>query len=253
MSESPVAIVTGGAQGIGAAISIELLKKNYKICVADVQLSKAEAFVNEQRLVYGKENIIACFCDVTKEADYKQVFDLTLRTFHKIDVLVNNAGIIREQEPQTVVEVNLMGPIFGCLTALKYMGKSKGGRGGIVINTASIAGFVPIADVPVYVASKHGVVGLTRSYGTQYHFDKDGIIFAALCPSFTRTELVLESRNNTVRCDNDFSKRSDLMSTEHVAKGVIKLLEDKINGSALAVTPEGYDYVEVQELKNVHV
>lgn len=252
MSEFPVAIVTGGAQGIGAAISIELLKKNYKVCVGDIQVSKAKEFVKEQQLIYGKENIIECLCDVTKETDYKNIFDLTLATFHRIDVLINNAGIIREQDPQKVIEVNLMGPIFGCLTAIKHMGKSNGGKGGIVINTASIAGFLPIPDIPVYVASKHGVVGLTRSYGTPYHFDKEGITFSALCPSFTETELVMKSKSNTVGSD-DFSKREDLMSTEYVAKGVLKLLEDKINGSTLAVNPVEYEYIELQKLKNVIV
>ncbi|GFR22663.1 15-hydroxyprostaglandin dehydrogenase [Trichonephila clavata] len=252
MSESPVAIITGGAQGIGAAITIELLKENYKVCVADIQEKKAEEFVKEQQNAYGQDNIIVTFCDVTKEADYKRIFDLTLTTFQRVDVLINNAGIIREQDPKKVIEVNLMGPILGCLAAIKYMGKSKGGKGGIVINTASVAGFLPIADIPIYVASKHGVVGLTRSYGTKYHFDKDGIIFCALCPSFTETELVMKSKSNTVGSD-DFSKRKDLMSTEYVAKGVLKLLKDKINGSTLVVNPVEYEYIGIQKLKNVKV
>ncbi|GFU02239.1 3-beta-hydroxycholanate 3-dehydrogenase [Nephila pilipes] len=140
MSESPVAIVTGGAQGLGAAICIELLKTGYKVCIADVQEVKAKEFLKEQQPVYGKENIITSFCDVTKESDFKEVFDLTLKTFHRVDVLVNNAGILNEHEPQKVTDVNLVGTIYGCRMAFKYMGRSNGGNGGFVINTASLAG-----------------------------------------------------------------------------------------------------------------
>ncbi|GBM09079.1 15-hydroxyprostaglandin dehydrogenase [NAD(+)] [Araneus ventricosus] len=150
-----------------------------------------------------------------------------------------------------MLDINLLGPIIGCQTALKYMGKSNGGNGGIVINTASIAGFLPFAEIPVYVASKHGVVGLTKSYGMPFHFERDEVIFNALCPSFSNTSLV-ESSNKTLNPEADFSKRPNLMSPEYVAKGAMKLLEDKINGSTLVITHDGYMYVGIQEeLKNV--
>ncbi|GIY47625.1 15-hydroxyprostaglandin dehydrogenase [Caerostris darwini] len=246
MPNSPAAIVTGGAQGLGAAIVIELLKKEYRICIADVQESTLNEFAEEQKNIYGKENIITATCDVTKESDYTRIFDLTLKTFSKIDLLVNNAGIIREQEPHKVLDVNLMGPINGCKTALKYMGKSNGGTGGMVINTASIAGFLPIASIPVYVASKHGVIGLTRSFGRPYHLEKDAVIFTAICPSFIRTKL-LNSIDDTLVSGLDFSQRTELMSPEYVAKAVLKLLEDKINGSTLLVTSDRYQYIGVQQ------
>ncbi|GFY66817.1 15-hydroxyprostaglandin dehydrogenase [Trichonephila inaurata madagascariensis] len=226
MSNAPVAIVTGGAQGLGAAICIELLKTGYKVCVADVQEEKAKEFVKEQEPVY-------------------EVFDLTLEKFHRVDLLVNNAGILNEYEPQKVMDINLVGTIYGCRVALKYMGKSSGGSGGFVINTASIAGILPASALPVYVASKHGVVGLTRSYGLPYHFERDGVTFAALCPSFINTDLL--KTPVTLKEGQDFSKRTDLMSPEYVAKGVSKLLEDKINGSTLVVSLDGYHYIDIPE------
>ncbi|CAL1292576.1 unnamed protein product [Larinioides sclopetarius] len=251
MSNSPVAIVTGGAQGLGAAICIELLKKEYRVCIADIQESKAKQFADEQKHIYGKENIMAMSCDVTKESDYARIFDQTLATFHRVDVLVNNAGILTEVELRKMLDINLLGPIIGCQTALKYMGKSNGGNGGIVINTASVAGLLPFAEIPVYVASKHGVVGLTRSYGMPFHFERDEVTFVALCPSFINT-ILLETRNKTLNPEVDFSKRSNLLSPEYVAKGAMKLLEDKINGSTLVVSHDGYMYVGIQEeMKNV--
>ncbi|CAL1292587.1 unnamed protein product [Larinioides sclopetarius] len=246
MSDSFVAIVTGGAQGIGAAICKELLKKGYRICVADIQESKAEEFAKEQQRIYCEENVKAVRCDVTKESDYAKLFEQTLEHFKRVDVLVNNAGILLESDPRKTVEVNLVGPLFGCHAALKYMGKSNGGNGGVVINTASVAGVVPVPVIPAYSASKHGVIGLTRSFGLPYHYDKDGILFAALCPYYVDTDM-MKSKNKTLIPELDSSGRPDKMSVEYTAKGVLKLLEDKINGSTLLIVPDGYHYYELDK------
>ncbi|GBN15146.1 hypothetical protein AVEN_35351-1 [Araneus ventricosus] len=100
--------------------------------------------------------------------------------------------------------------------------------------------------MPAYVASKHGVVGLTRSFGLPFHYNKDEIIFAALCPFFVETD-ILKSANQTLDPTLDFSKRTDLMSPGFVAKGVLKILEDKINGSTLLVISNEYRYEELEE------
>ncbi|CAL1292590.1 unnamed protein product [Larinioides sclopetarius] len=248
MSDSPVAIVTGGAQGLGAAICIELLKTGYRVCAADIQGEKAEEFAKQQQLVYGKENIIASPCDVSKESDYIRVFEETIKTFKRVDVLINNAGILLESYPSKTINVNLMGPIYGCYTAFKYMGKSNGGNGGVVINTSSLAGFLPAAENPVYTASKHGIIGLTRSLGLPLHFDKDGIIFACVAPHMIDTD-ILKSVNKTLVSDYDISKVHShiLMRPEFVAKGFMKILEDKINGSVLTVIPGEYQYIGAQK------
>ncbi|XP_055932304.1 15-hydroxyprostaglandin dehydrogenase [NAD(+)]-like [Argiope bruennichi] len=246
MADSPVAVVTGGAQGIGAAICIELLKNGYRVCVADIQEEKAKEFAKYQQSIYGEENVIAVSCDVSKESEYTKLFEETLKHFKKVDVLVNNAGILLEQQPRKCIEVNLLGPLVGCHTALKYIGKSNGGNGGVVINTASLAGFVPIAETPAYVASKHGVVGLTRSFGMPFHYNKDEITFAAICPHFVDTD-ILKSTNKTLDPTFDFSKHPDKISPEFVAKGVLKILEDKINGSTLHIGADGYHYEELEE------
>ncbi|GIY47626.1 15-hydroxyprostaglandin dehydrogenase [Caerostris darwini] len=141
-----------------------------------------------------------------------ETFELTLKTFQRVDVLVNNAGIGGEQNPRRVLDVNLMGPMIGCQLALKYMGKSNGGQGGMVINIASTSGFVPCSAMPAYVSSKHGVVGLTRCYGLPYHLDKDGVTFAALCPYFIDTPLLKHSSTGLLYPGLDFSKRTDLLS-----------------------------------------
>ncbi|GFS87433.1 15-hydroxyprostaglandin dehydrogenase, partial [Nephila pilipes] len=110
---------------------------------------------------------------------------------------------------------------------------------------------LPASALPVYVATKHGVVGLTRSYGLPYHFDRDGVMFAALCPSFINTDLLKTSV--TLKKGTDFTKRTDLMSPDYVAKGVLKLLEDKINGSTLVVSLDGYNYIDLPDELKIYV
>ncbi|XP_055932301.1 15-hydroxyprostaglandin dehydrogenase [NAD(+)]-like [Argiope bruennichi] len=247
MSDSPVAIVTGGAQGIGAAVCIELLKNGYRVCIADIQESKAEEFAKEQQQIYGKENVIAVGCDVSKKSDYTDLFEKTIENFKRVDLLVNNAGIVEEQSPRKCLEINLLGPTIGCHAALKYMGKSKGGNGGVVINTSSAAGLVPAAGAPAYAASKHGIIGLTRSFGHSSHYDKDGIIFAAVCPALVDTEIVKKGRKNRLNMERESTSRIKFVSIESVAKAYLKVLEDKINGSILLVVPNGYHYQNLDE------
>lgn len=247
MSESPVAVLTGGAQGLGAAMCIALLDKEYRVCVADIQEQKGNDFVKQQQEKFGKENVKFIVCDVTKEDDYKGIFEFALKEFNKIDLVIDNAGVILEDDPRKTLDINLMGPIIGCQLALQYMGKRNGGKGGMVINTASILGFLPYHALPAYTASKHGVIGLTRSYGVPYHLERDGVFFTAICPSFTDTEILHKCRTNSLVPGFDPYKEHDVMEPEYVAQGILKLLEDKINGSTLVVTKKGYKYIGYQE------
>ncbi|KAG8193785.1 hypothetical protein JTE90_005078 [Oedothorax gibbosus] len=242
------AIVTGGAQGIGAAVCVALLKKGYKVCVADIHETKGLEFVKEQQKIFGEGNAIFSVCDVRKESDLTKTFDIAVSAFQAVDLLVNNAGFFNEKCPKDMLDVNVMGSIIGCQLALKYMGKSNGGKGGMVVNMSSILGLIPYWKIPVYATSKHALVGLTRCYGLPEHEQRDGVIFAALCPGMTNT-CSLNSGGE------DYSQRPELMSADFVAKGMMKLLEDRINGSTLVVTKAlGYRYMECKkEIDNLPI
>ncbi|KFM57973.1 hypothetical protein X975_14638, partial [Stegodyphus mimosarum] len=107
MADSSVAIITGGAQGLGAAIAKALLKNGYKVCIADINEQTGQKLVAELVESFGQEKIFFALCDVTKESDYKKLFDLTLEKFKRIDVLINNAGIIAEKNPRKVLDINV--------------------------------------------------------------------------------------------------------------------------------------------------
>ncbi|XP_054716222.1 15-hydroxyprostaglandin dehydrogenase [NAD(+)]-like [Uloborus diversus] len=251
MAESPVAIVTGGAQGLGAAISKALLHKGYRVCVSDINENKCYECVSHLQQHFGKNNVIFVRADVSKEWDVKNIFEKTMLHFNRVDVLANNAGILDEDNPRHLVDVNLMGVINGIRAAFEYMGTSHGGNGGIVINTASVLGLVPFDIIPVYTATKHAVVGLTRSYGLPYHYDNEGILFAALCPSYIGTDMLNDVSTKSLSKGLVVGDRPEIMSPDDVAKGFLKLLEDRINGSTLYVEKNaGFQYIGLpQEMK----
>lgn len=89
---------------------------------------------------------------------------------------------------------------------MKYMGKDKGGRGGVIANIASILGLQPLAGCPVYVGTKHFVVGLDRSFGTPFYFNRTGIKVVTMCPGVTDTPLISEAGSRVLHGREDISK-----------------------------------------------
>lgn len=81
----------------------------------------------------------------------------------------------------------------GTLLGFKYMGKNEGGKGGVIVNIASILGLQPLSGCPVYVGTKHFVIGFDRSFGTQLYFDKTGVKVLTMCPGVTDTPLISEA------------------------------------------------------------
>ncbi|XP_015929916.1 15-hydroxyprostaglandin dehydrogenase [NAD(+)] [Parasteatoda tepidariorum] len=239
-----VAIVTGGAQGIGKSYCLELLKEGMKICLCDVSENAAEDFIKKlpENL---KENIFFQKCDVTSFNDFKDAFDKTIERFGQINLVVNNAGIMNEQEWKKTIEVNMIGVIHGIQLAFLYMGTDNGGSGGDVINTSSRMGFKSGPFTPVYCATKYAVIGLTKSYGSDYHMKKTGIKVNAICPGPVNTYITQSSVSNSL---NDAEQKRFLVSKtfiepDELGKALIKILKDGGNGSLLRVDELGLQYV----------
>ncbi|XP_035205910.1 15-hydroxyprostaglandin dehydrogenase [NAD(+)]-like [Stegodyphus dumicola] len=138
-----------------------------------------------------------------------------------------------------------VGVINGIYLAFEYMGIDKGGSGGTVINTGSNAAFEPIPLAPVYSGCKHGVIGLTRNYGTDYHFKKTGVTVSSVCPGPVDTELFHEFPAMSVdeEVAEEHNKRVKPIKPEEVAKAMLQLLHDDKNGALLRVDADGMRYV----------
>ncbi|CAI5642876.1 unnamed protein product [Oreochromis niloticus] len=145
---------------------------------------------------HGEERSLFFECNVESEEQIKAAFQSTVDTFRGIDIVCNNAGILNEKQWEKTVSVNLMGLIRVSYVALEYMNKLNGGKGGTVINVASVAGLTPVPTCPVYTATKHAVVGFTRAMAAASSASGYGLRFNAVCPSLVKTDLVASLMDN---------------------------------------------------------
>ncbi|MGI9288020.1 MAG: SDR family NAD(P)-dependent oxidoreductase [Pseudomonadales bacterium] len=186
-----VVIVTGGTRGIGRAIAGQLVDRGAAVVVAGTNQQKSDAVAAE----LGGDSM-GIQVDVADHEACAAMVEKTVEKYGRIDVLVNNAGITgkaartTEQTPETwqqVIDVNLNGVFYCTLAAIPHMQK---GGGGAIINLSSVDGLAGMATLPHYSASKHAVIGFTKSAALEY--GKDNIRVVAVAPGFIATEMTDE-------------------------------------------------------------
>lgn len=182
------AIVTGGAQGIGGAVAERLSENGVRVALWDMDKSLASETAN--RIGNGA---MASECDVSDWDSVERAFDLTYKTFGRVDIVVNSAGIAGSNAPvadyaveefKRIVEVNLLGTFHVNRVVLSTMRAQKYGR---IVNIASVAGKEGNPNASAYSASKAGVIGLTKSLGKELA-DMD-IAVNCVTPAAARTRI----------------------------------------------------------------
>ena len=239
--KNKVAIVTGGSFGIGRATCLAFAKKGAKVVIAD-WVEDAET-LNAVKTLGGEAIFIKC--DVSKTEDVKAMIEKTIATFGRLDYAFNNAGIegnsgttqeCTEENWDKTIGVNLKG-IWLCMKH-EIPEMLKQGRG-VIINCASIAGLVGFPGLPAYVASKHGIVGLTKTTALEYA--KSGIRVNAVCPGAIKTAMIDRITGNKKEVEEQFAGMEPigrLGQPEEVANAVLWLCSDEasfITGHAMAV------------------
>ena len=239
-----IALVTGGAMGIGKAVALLLAERGAKVAILDLAKVEAEIIVKEINANLGEA--IAIQANVSKSSDVKNAIEETVKRFGKIDIVSNNAGIQRygtvestpEDEWDEVINVNLKSIYLICHFAIPHLKKTKG----TIINMTSVQAFATQRNVAAYTTSKHGIVGITKSMAID--FAKDGIRINCVAPGTTDTPLLKWAASLDPNPENVYKECADMhplgriASPKEVAEIVAFLASEKasfVTGSVYSV------------------
>lgn len=238
-----VALVTGGGSGIGQATALAFARRCAKVVIADVSVEGGEQTV--RRIGDSGGQAIFVRADVSKIDQVEALVKSAVRTYGQVDCAFNNAGVEgsglstideTEQSWDRIIDTNLKG-IWLCM---RYEIRQMLQQGsGAIVNAASIAGLVGRENTSAYCASKHGVIGLTRSAALEYA--KSGIRVNAVCPGAIHTPMVDRIRALRPGADTEFIADEPIGRMgrpEEVAEAVIWLCSDAasfVTGHAMVV------------------
>jgi NAD(P)-dependent dehydrogenase (short-subunit alcohol dehydrogenase family) len=237
-----VALVTGGGSGIGRATALALAEAGAAVAVADISQEAGDGTVGLVEDAGGRAKFV--WTDVTSWDEIERMVAFAEETFGRLDIVHNNAGVNsgwpsfpdgpREKWERTLA-VNLwavLAVIQASVPALRRAG------GGVIVNSASLSGLVPFRTEPVYAATKHAVVGLTRSLGPMK--EEENIRVNCVCPSFVDTQLP-RSRladmgpEDRARWEQALD-RMPMLKVEEVAEGVLELVRDEsLSGAVMTI------------------
>jgi 3-oxoacyl-[acyl-carrier protein] reductase len=194
--QNRVAVITGGAQGIGRAIALGMGREGAKVVVADLQGEKAKIVADEVRIL--GTDAIAVEVNVASEPSVKRLADQTFECFGRIDILVNDAGVYlkspvvskSEEEWDRTLDVNLGGNFLCARAFVPAMRRQKGGR---IISIASSIAHSGAREFADYAASKAGIIGFVKALARE--LGTDGITVNAICPGSANTDMPRRHRS----------------------------------------------------------
>ena len=238
--EGKVALVTGGTSGIGKSTAIAFARTGAKVVLSGRREKEGAQVVAEIKKLGGEAAFVRA--DVANEADVKAMVKFTVDKFGKIDIAFNNAGVewkgpldqATEAEYRRIFDINVWGVLNSMRHEIPAMLKNGGGA---IVNTSSVAGHVGLAQVSVYIASKHAVEGLTKSVALE--FAKQNIRINAIAPGVIATEMFDRFADNALREQITSSVPvARVGAAEEIASAVLYLASDNAKfttGTSLVV------------------
>ena len=241
--EGKVALVTGAGSGIGRAAALAFAREAAKVVVVDVVVDGGQETSQMVKQAGGKAIFVKV--DVSKAAEVEAMVNKVVKTYGRLDCAYNNAGITgipvptadcTEENWDRINNINLKG-VWLCMKYEILQMLKQGG--GAIVNTSSVSGLVGWPNYPAYVASKHGVIGLTKTAALEYA--KQGIRVNAVCPGMTRTPMTQPHTDTAAQAQAQRVAQSPFgrMGTpEEIAEAAVWLCSDAasfVTGHAMAV------------------
>ncbi len=240
-----VVLITGSASGFGRTLAYEFAQKGASLILSDVNEKDGQAITDEINASGGKATFTKC--DVSSTEHVKQMVEAGVAAFGKLDICINNAGIagnalrtkthdFEEDAWDKIMDVNGKG-VWLCM---KYeLPHLLANGGGVVVNVASVAGLLGVPGNVAYAASKHAVIGITKTAAIEYA--SKNIRVNAVCPAFTDTAMV----QNSIMQDKEYGQRLVMMNPmrrlgepEEVTSVIMFLCSEQntfMNGQAIAI------------------
>ncbi len=235
-----VSIITGGASGIGKATALKFAQEGAIVAVCDLNQEAIDATVNEVKAAGGEA--VGYIVNVTNKSQINDmVGDLKTR-FGRIDVLVNNAGIVQDaqltkmtdEQFDLVVDINLKG-VYNCAKAVIDTMVAQGG--GVILNASSVVGVYGNFGQTNYAATKFGVIGFVKTWAKE--LGKKGIRANAVCPGFVATPILKAMPEKVIQAMEDRVPMKRMAQPEEIANLYAFLASDEasyINGAAIEIT-----------------
>ena len=228
----PVAVITGAAQGIGKQTAQLLNDLGWGLALIDLQPIETEQYTNALSFVG----------DITDESFVNSTATATFTKFNRVDALVNNAGISNiapalsttADKYRQVLEVNLVAPFMLAKAFGKFMLDAGSGS---IVNVASVAGLQGVADRSAYNASKHGLIGLTRTLAVEW--GAHGVRVNAVCPGWVKTEMDHKDQAGGSYTDQDITDHVPMgrfASPQDIAKAIAWLCDGSQSGFVNGIT-----------------
>lgn len=239
-----VALITGGGAGIGRATALAFMNEGAKVAVVDINAASAKAVADELIAAGGEAMSVAA--DVSKSEQVAAMVAEVVARFGRLDVAFNNAGIDIEHEPLAKTSEEMFDKLMavnvkGVWLCLKYEIEQmlKQGGGGAIVNTSSIGGLIAAPRQPIYGATKHAVLGMTKAAAVEY--GRKGIRVNAVCPGVIDTEMTARAIEREPKREAYIQQAHPigrLGRAEDIARAVVYLCSDDASfvlGHSLAV------------------
>lgn len=240
--QGKVALVTGGARGIGYEIIRELLTSGVKgVTLVDIDRLNGKKAARELNHMYGRGRVIFIPADVSKWDQFETTFKISIQHWNQLDIVVNNAAVFNENAWKLQIDVNVVGTLQGTFLGFEYMSKAKRGVGGTIVNIASVSGIDPVFYLPINSATKSFIIALGRSLGHEVYYDYNNVRIITLCPGITSTQspdklgftqsLSTAFSPYVIDAALEATKMDKPQRANSVGKALVSVLNDGSNGS----------------------